>query len=515
MNGVVPSARIPVLIGGGQRTYRKAQTPGPRGMVLEAVTLAAADAGIPMSALAATDHLAVVGFTVDAPGTSKRLLVPHMANPPAALAEDLGAQPQVALYTHMGGNTPQALVNWGCERIARGEADLIVLAGAEFLGSLLKRAAAGDDLSMFGGGPDGTPERWGDARPDCSPQEGAHGLSFPANTHPLFENALRARLGRSINDHQRAMGDLFVRFNAVASRNPDAWFPKARTAEEIAFESADNRMVGFPYTKYLNAIIQVDQSAAVILASTAHADALGVAPDKRIYLHGCSDATEVWNPIDRSDLAASPAIRLAAGKALAMAGKTIEDMALLDIYSCFPSAVEIACAEIGIAADDPRPLTVTGGLPYFGGPGNNYVMHSIVTMMRELRARAGAFGLVTANGWFLTKHAMGIYSTDAPSAPFEREDPKAYQKEIDALARPDIAWEPSGAAKIETYTVVHGRDGVRMGIVIGRDSAGRRFVANTPTDRGTLLDLQAREGVGRPGVVQSGEGGMKNVFVPD
>jgi len=514
MTGPVPSARTPVLIGGGQKTYRKSQTPGPRGMVLEAVTLAAMDAGIPMSALAATDHLAVVGFTVDAPGSAGRLPAPRMANPPAALAEDLGAMPKVALYTYMGGNTPQALVNWGCERIARGEADLIVLAGAEFLGSLMKRAGAGEDLSSFGGGPEGEPERFGDPRADCTPQERAHGLSFPANTYPLFENALRAKLGRSIEEHQRAMGELFVRFNAVAAQNPDAWFPKARTADEIAFESADNRMVGFPYTKYLNAIIQVDQSAAVILTSTAWADAAGVASEKRVYLHGCADATEVWNPIDRLDLAASPAIRLGARKALAMAGRSIADMALLDIYSCFPSAVEIGCAEIGIDVDDPRPLTVTGGPPYFGGPGNNYVMHSIVTMMRGLRAKPGAFGLVTANGWYLTKHAMGVYSTAAPAAPFEREDPKLYQREIDTQPRPEIVMEPSGPATIETYTVVHGRDGVRMGIVFGRDGAGRRFVANTPDDRETLLDLQSREGVGRPGVVHSIDGGMKNVFVP-
>ncbi len=515
MTGPTPSARTPVLIGGGQKTYRKAQTPGPRGMVLEAVTLAAADAGIPLSALAATDHVGIVGFTIDSPRRTRRMPVPRMANPPAALAEDLGATPRVAIYTHMGGNSPQALVNWGCERIARGEADLIVLAGAEFLGSLMKRMGAGEDVSMFGGGPEGEPERWGDAREGCTPQEDAHGMGFPANTYPMFENALRARLGRSIDAHQRAMGALFARFNEVAAHNPEAWFPKRRTAEEIAFESADNRMVGFPYPKYLNAIIQVDQSAAVILASTAKADELGVAANKRVYLHGCSDVAEIWNPIERTDLAASPAIRLCGQKAFAMAGKSIADMTLFDVYSCFPSAVEIACAELGIAADDPRPLTVTGGLPYFGGPGNNYVMHSIVSMMQGLRAQPGKFGLVTANGWFLTKHAMGVYSVDAPAKPFEREDPKVCQKEIDALARPGIAWEPSGPAKIETYTVIHGRDGVRMGIVFGRDANGRRFVANTPTDKETLLDLQSREGVGRPGVVQSGDGGMKNVFTPD
>ncbi len=507
--------RTPVLIGGAQKTYRKGDAPGPRAMVDEVVRLAAADAGLDAGQLARADHVAVVGFTIDAPGPAKRIPVPHMANPPAALAEDIGAAPRVAIYTHMGGNTPQALVNWASEQIARGDADLVVLAGAEFLGSMMKRLMSGGDVSIYGGGPETPAVRWGDPRNDCTPQEEAHGIAFPANTYPLFENALRAKLGRSLADHQRAMGELFARFNAVAAENPHSWFPTRRTAEEIATESPDNRMVGFPYTKYLNAVIQVDQAAAVLVASTAFADACGVAADRRVYLHGCGDANEIWNPIDRPDLAASPAIRLAAAKAFAMAGKSVAHMALLDIYSCFPSAVEIACRELGIAEDDPRPLTVTGGLPYFGGPGNNYVMHSIVEMVQRLRARPDAFGLVTANGWYLTKHAMGIYAAHPPAAPFEREDPKSYQKEIDAIPRPEIVWEPSGRATIETYTVVHGRDKVRMGIVFGRDPEGRRFVANTPDDEATLLDLQSREGVGRPGTVQTGDGGMKNVFIPD
>lgn len=506
--------RMPVLIGGGQATWRKETPPGPRAMVLEAVARAAAHAGIDPRALASADTIGVVGFTIDAPGTAERMKPPRMANPPAALAEDLGARPHTAVYSHMGGNTPQALVNWASERIASGLSDLVVLAGAEFLGSLMKTLMSGGDATRFTGGPDTDPVRWGDGRDGQSAQEAAHGLALPANTYPLFENALRARLARSIDAHQHAMGALFSRFSAVAAANPYAWFPTERSADEIAREAPDNRMVGFPYTKYLNAIIQVDQSAAVILASTAKADDLGVPGHRRVYLHGCSDAAERWNPLDRVNYWSSPAIALCAEKAFAMAGKTPADMAMFDIYSCFPSAVQIACAEIGIETSDRRPLTVTGGLPYFGGPGNNYSMHAIVSMMDGLRAKPGAFGLVTANGWFLTKHAMGVYSTDPVQGAWARESPKSYQTQIDALSSPEIVREPSGPATIETYTVIHGRDRARMGIVIGRDANGRRFVANTPDDEATLLDLQSREGVGRPGVARSADDGMKNLFIP-
>jgi acetyl-CoA C-acetyltransferase len=507
--------RMPVLIGAGQKTYRKGQAPGPLAMLQEASLLAAQDAGLAPGALADLDGLGVVGFTIDSGGNVSQLPIPRIANPPAALAAALGAAPRRQLYTYMGGNTPQALVNWACEEIAEGRHDLILLVGAEFLGDLMRRLKAGDDVSMYGGPEGDAPERWGDGRDGVTKQERRHGLDFPTNTYPLFENALRRHRGRSIEEHQIAMGRLFAPFSKIAARNPHAWFPTARSAEEIATEGPDNRMVGFPYVKYLNSIIQVDQAAAVIVASTAKADALGVAADKRVYLHGCADTTELWNPLERVDYHSSPAIRVGAREALAMAGIAPADVALIDLYSCFPVAVELACAEIGIAEDDPRGLTVTGGLPYFGGPGNNYVMHSIAEMAARLRAAPGANGLVTGNGWFLTKHAFGVYSTTPPAAPWKRRPPKSYQSEIDTLPHPPIVLEPSGRAVVETYTIVHARDRMRLGIIIGRDAEGRRFVANTPDDEHTLRDLQARDAIGRSGTVASFDGGMKNIFTPD
>ncbi len=506
--------RTPVLIGAGQQTWRKGQAPGPLAMLRRASELAFADAGLDIAAAHGVDLLGVVGFTIDSDGNIRNLPIPRIANPPRALSDDLGAAPRRAVYTHMGGNTPQALVNWAAEEIAEGRHDLVLLVGAEFLGALMRKLKAGEDLSAFAGPEAEAPERWGDARPGCTDIERAHGLGFPTNVYPLFENAIRAHRGRSLADHQGAMGRLFAPFSAVAATNPHAWFPTARSPAEIATEAPDNRMIGFPYTKYLNAIIQVDQAAAVVMASTAKADELGVAADRRVHLHGCADANDLWNVTERTNYYSSPAIRLCAQKAFAMAGKSPADLAFIDLYSCFPSAVEIACAEIGLAEDDPRGLTVTGGLPYFGGPGNNYVMHSIAEMVTRLRARPGAFGLVTGNGWFLTKHSMGVYSTMSPEGVWRRENPKSYQGEIDALAHPEFNPAPNGPATIETYTIVHARDRVRTGIVICRDAEGRRFVANTPEDEAALLELQSREGVGRPGFVTSHEDGMKNVFTP-
>lgn len=505
--------RTPVFVGAGQFVGRDRTPLGPRRMMAIAAERAVADAGLTPALWREVDTIAVVGFAIDAPETGERLPAPRLADPPAALAQDMGAAPRRAVYTHMGGNTPQALANWAAQLIADGEAEIVCLVGAEYLGSLMKALAAGADLAPFGGGPEGEPERWGDDRADCTAQERAHGLSFPTNTYPLFENALRAHRGRTLDQHQRALGALMAPFTQIAAANPYAWFPKARTAEELITVAPENRMVGFPYPKYLNSIIQVDQAACVLVMAQAKADALGVAADKRIYLHGCADAHDLWNPLERVNYHSAPAIGAAARHALAMAGASVADMALFDLYSCFPVAVEMACQELGLAEDDPRGFTVTGGLPYFGGPGNNYVMHSIAEMMTRLRARPGAFGLVTGNGWHLTKQSIGVYGAAPVQGRWSRGDYKAPQREIEALKGPDIVAMPEGRAAIETYTVVHARDSYRMGIVIGRDAAGRRFVANTPSDPATLADLESREGVGRAGVVSAGPKG-RNLFVP-
>jgi acetyl-CoA C-acetyltransferase len=509
----------PVLIGVGQFTYRgdPAASPSPTALLKIAAERAAADAGIGAEGLAAIDALAVVGFTVDAAGG--RRVMPHSSNPPASLAKRLGAAPRWSVYSHMGGNTPQYLVNTLAERIANGETELGLTVGAEFLGSAMKRLTKGLPFDDWAAQEDvdlDPPERIGDPRPGVTPYEARHSLNRPINIYPMFENALRARDGRSLADHQARLGKLFSGFSQVAAKNPEAWFPTPRSAEEITGVSERNRMIGFPYPKLMNAIMEVDQSAAVLIASEAKARELGVPEENWVYLHGCADAADLWNPIDRQNYHSSPAMRWTGKRALEMAGVGLDDIGHIDLYSCFPVAVEVGAEELGLSLDDPRGLTVTGGLPYAGGPGNNYVMHSIAVMAERLRRDRQGYGLVTANGWYLTKQSTGIYSAKRPEKPFEREDPAILQRQIDALPHPEVTEAPEGPASIETYTVVHRREGPFLGLVIGRDAAGRRFVAQTPDDPATLAGLEAGEQVGRSGTVTPGTGEAPiNLFTPD
>jgi len=321
--------------------------------------------------------------------------------------------------------------------------------------------------------------------------------------YPLFENALRAHYGRSIDEHRRALGELCARFAAVAAQHPNAWFREARSAEELATVSGENRMVGFPYPKYMNAILDVDQAAALIMTSASTARELGIPEERWVYLHGCGDATEHWYVTERVNYHSAPAIRVAGRRALSMADAGIDEIAAFDLYSCFPSAVQLGRDALGIAADDARPLTVTGGLPYFGGPGNNYTMHGIATMAGRLRGQPAELGLVSGLGWWATKHAIGVYGARRPAKAWSRTDPKVDQAEVDAMPHPELVAAADGPATVETYTVSYDREGApQLGIVIGRLDDGRRFIANVPADDRALLEsMTEREFVGARGAV--------------
>jgi acetyl-CoA C-acetyltransferase len=310
------------------------------------------------------------------------------------------------------------------------------------------------------------------------------------------------------------MGRLFAKFAAVAQANPLATKRKGYSMAEIATVTEENPITGFPYTKLMTASVYVDQSAALIVCSAAKADELGIREIRRVYLHGCAHGDDHWYVTERWDLRSSPAIRGVVKKTFEMAGKALTDVAMFDLYSCFPSAVEIACQEVGVEEEnDPRDFTVTGGLPYFGGPGNNYVMHSIAEMVQRVRHQPGSFGLVTANGNYVTRHAAGLYSTQPIVGEWKRESPGVLQRELDAMPKAPFTETPNGVGTVESYTVVHSKSGPETGIVVGRLADGMRFVANTLADRALFAELESRDALGRRGTVR--REGSRNLFIFD
>jgi acetyl-CoA C-acetyltransferase len=507
--------RTPVLVGCGDVTDMR--TPAEAGrspydLIAQAARLALQDCGA-AGIDAAVDTVAMIrSFADTSPRFASKLGT--SANPPRSVAQRLGLKASRHIYSYSGGNMPQFLLNQFAESIARGEMDTVLLCGGEALRTQhgLERSGA---VGVWTEDPGGTPELIGEARRGWNDHEELHRMRAAIVMYPLIENAIRGARGRTIEDHQQAIGTLMSRFAAVAAANPLATRRQGYGAEQLVTVDDSNRWIGFPYPKLMNAHAYIDQSAAVVMTRVATARALGIPRDKWVFLHGCADAHDHWYVSERIELHASPAIRAASRQALAMAGKTLADIDVIDLYSCFASAVQIGCHELGLAEDDARGLTITGGLPYFGGPGNNYVTHSISEMLRRLRARPGAFGLVTANGNYVTKHSFGVYSTDPPAGPWRRESPAVLQAQMDALPKAPFTETPQGEATVETYTVMHGRDGPEFAVVFGRLTAtGQRFIANLPDDPAGLWALQNRDSLGRPGRVQC-EADGRNIFTPD
>lgn len=483
--------RLPVLIGGGQVNQRCDPLEGglePVDLLAEAVRGAAADSGVGDAAglLAGVDTVSVV-----------QILSWRYRDPGALVAERVGARPKRTVHSSAGGNSPQALITRASRDIQEGLADLVVVGGAEAWRTRMAMRADG------GRRPEWTVQDEtvrptsvvGEDTPLVHPAEMARGVVMPVQQYPLFESAVRAAAGRSVEQHSVHISELWSRFSEVAAGNPDAWIRQAFTAEEIRTPGPDNRMIGFPYPKLMNSNNSVEQAAAVILCSVERAQALGVPADRWVFPWSGTDSTDTAFVSHRSTLAGSPAIRIAGREALALAGVGVDDLAHVDLYSCFPSAVEVAAAELGLDLD--RPLTVTGGLSFAGGPWNNYVTHAVATMAMVLRGDAGTIGLCTANGGFLTKHAFGIYSTaPPPSASFRWSAPV---EEVAAAGAVELCEEWDGPVEVEAVTVMHARTAeAEQGIVAARTPDGRRAWGTT-NDTDAMAAMETVETVGLPG----------------
>jgi acetyl-CoA C-acetyltransferase len=412
-----------------------------------------------------------------------------------SVSQRLGLAPHTAILEMAGGQSPLSLLVDVAERIRAGKSEGALIFGSEAISTVRHLSKVGEkrdwfesvegDLEDHGRGIEGLITRYNTE----------HGIQGAPNSYALLENARRARLGLSREDYTAEMGRLFSPFSAVAASNPYSSATNTpMSAEEIATPSDRNRMIAEPYTLKLVSRDQVNQGAALLIMSRKAALAAGIAEAKFVYLHGSALAAE-RDLIYRPDLGASSAARLTLQSVLAVAGKSVDQIALFDFYSCFPIAVFAAAVDgLGLTADDPRGLTVTGGLPYFGGPGNNYSMHAMAEMSGRLRERPGAFGLVGLNGGILSKYGAVVLSTEpAPWCPCRSED---LQDEIDEEPMPAVVRTAKGPATILTYTVVHKAGVPNRAIVVGRLDTGERFIANE-ADPETLAAIVADDPLGK------------------
>lgn len=479
--------RTPVVVGVAQTLRRldPSTATEPAAMMVEALQLAAANSGVGEALLARAESIQV----------PKVVSWPYR-DPAALVARRLGVTPTETVYCTDGGNTPQRLVSDTAEAILGGRRDVVLLVGAEATSTRQKARKQGVWLD-WPKQSDSTPTRVvGEPTPGLHELEREQGLQIPVQVYPLFENALRAASGVGNEEHRARIAGLWSRFSAVSAANPHAWAPGHRSAADITTPTADNRMVAWPYTKFLCANSATDQAAALIVCSVEAARRAGVPEDRWVFPWSGADAHDHWYLSERADLHSSPALRAVGRAALALSGLGVDDVAHLDLYACFPSAVQVGAAELGVRLDDPRGLTVTGGNTFAGAPGNNYGMHGIAAMVEVLRRDPGSVGLTSGVGWYLTKHAVGLYSTEPPRSAFRRAFP---QSEVDALPHRKPAHGHVGEAVVESFTVDFGRDGAPVSAVLACLTPGGDRAWGRTSDAAVLRALVEDNVVGTGG----------------
>ncbi|MEH3033555.1 MAG: crotonase/enoyl-CoA hydratase family protein [Aeromicrobium erythreum] len=485
--------RTPVIVGVGQVVQRESVAPWrePADLAATALERALADSRGDAGLLASADAV----YAVASASWQYRDLG-------AVVAKRIGAEPATTVQTaRFGGDGGQLVVNEAARAIAAGESSVVLVVGAEAGATLAAAQVRGETPAWTEQGADVRPTRsLGSEREANTELEGRVGLGAPVYNYALMESALRAREGTTKDEHLARITRLWSSLSEVAAGNEHAWLPRAFTPDELATTSLDNRPVASPYPKLLCANLQVDLASGLVVTSVAAAEAAGVPQDRWVFLHVGASAHDEWFVSERNTLDASPAIR-AIGTALAQhAGRPIADVEVVDLYSCFPAAVQVAARELGLPLDDPdRPLSVTGGLTFAGGPGNNYGGHAVATMVQRLRERPEAFGLTTSLGWYATKHAAGLLSARPPTAPFRDLHPTV---PIEAR-RPAVAsWD--GVAVVEACTVASDRAGdPEWAVVSAITSDGARGLVRVD-DPELLAELDGDDPLGWGVAVEDG-----------
>ena len=477
---MLPSNRTPVLVGIGTATRHEedfTRALEPMDLMLEAVRAAGTDTG-----------------SAAALGRVEYICVPRgrwtYANPAGEIARTIGARATTVLATP--GVLQQTLIGEACARIARGEIGAALVAGSDAGYRLLRAQIAGRKAD----------ERVQDDAPDILMQpkdelrhaaEKRAGLVMPVGLYAILESAFRAKHGWTVSAHRDRLAELYSGLSQVAEKNPHAWNRNAIPAQVIREPSEKNPMQAFPYTRFHCSTWNVDQAAALLFCSTALAEELGIPRDRWIFPVASTESNHMVAVSARADLGSCPGARITGRAALDAGAHGIDEVDLVELYSCFPVAIEMYAEALGLSLT--RPLTVTGGMAFAGGPYNNYFLQATCRAAELLREGAGRNALLSCVSGVVTKQAFGLWSREEPRSGF------TYRDLSDQVAREtdtrEVLEDFTGDAHVAGYTVLHGRGQLPKGIALVDTSDGKRALITTE-DQALIASMQETELVGRP-----------------
>lgn len=489
--------RIPVIVGVGEFSDHPTElTAGmePLALMVQALKSAEQDAGAKL--LREIDSLDVVNF-----------LSWRYAAPEKQLSNRLGIAPKHAHYGPVGGESPIRFIHEAAKRIARGEASVAAICGAEAQSTATKAERDGVTLPWTPFAHD-APEPLRGANYQ-RPMATTLGVAKPVTVYPFYEAASAAHWGQTPRQAHDESGELWSRYSKVAAQNPEAWLKRAYTPEEITTVTPANRLIAWPYTKLMVANPMVNQAAAILITSQAKARAAGIAEDRMVYVHGGASAEEPRDYLDRDQFYESHAQNAVLKVALGMVDGDAQAFDAIELYSCFPVVPKMARRTLGLGAEV-QP-TVTGGLTFFGAPLNDYMAHAACAMVRKVRAGAKV-GLLYGQGGFVTKHHGLVVSAAAPKTALAQDTSVQAEADRNRGEVPRFVTEASGDGKIESFTVIYGRGGnAEHGVVMLRTADNARALARVPAQDGAtlthLMDME-RSPVGSSGAIGTAGDGV-------
>ena len=469
--------KTPVVVGIGVATQREddpLRAREPLDLMLDAARRAASDTGSDGArVLAGVDRIAV-------PKGRWRY-----QNPAGELARAIGAKQAVTVLASVG-VLQQTLLGDVCQRIAEGEIGSALVVGGDAGYRILRSKIHGVPLT----------ERQQDDVPDETfspldelrhPAELRAGMKMPVGLYAIIESAYRKQNGWSVDAHRDRLAAMYSRFSEIAAQNPAAWKRAPVAPDAIRNASERNPMQAFPYTKLHCSTWNVDQAGALLFCSASKAEALGIPRTQWIYPVASTESNHMVQVSARTDLAGCPGAGIAGRAALDAADLRASDVELIDLYTCFPIAVETYAAALGLPVT--RDLTVTGAMPFAGGPYNNYVLQATCRMVDLLRQGLGRYGLVSSVSGILTKQGFGLWSTQPGPKGFVLEDVTAVV--AGEVRTKEILEESRSDGVVAGYTVLYEPSQPRRGVVVA-DVDGGRSVVHTE-DRALVAQMESIE----------------------
>ncbi|WP_108811712.1 hypothetical protein [Sphingorhabdus sp. Alg231-15] len=407
----ISDRQAPVLIGVGEASGHSLKQalglewPSPVDLASAAAKAALADSGVAEKLSASIDCLLATRLFHDS-GVQHAYGSPD--NFPDAIAQAAGLKPAQLIYGDVGGQSPQKHINELAIQLHQGTIKAALLCGAESIGTVKRAKKAGHEMDWN----QSSDRDFVDKRtefPVLTMYEFRHGIISMPMAYGLLENARRSRLNMDRDSYAVDMAELWSAFSSVAASREHAQFAKDWSVEELLQDGGGNYQLNDPYRRWMVAQDAVALGGAVVMTTAGHAEDLGIAEDKMIYLHSGADASV---PIisQQMDLSRSPAVEWAVGKALDLAEQQASDIGPIDIYSCFPVAVSLVMEALNQPHRTLSSYTLTGGLSFFGGPGNSYSTHAIVALVQALRQDGSKPGMISANGGAINKESVGIYA---------------------------------------------------------------------------------------------------------